>query len=166
MIAHLEQGLRVPSEGSDLAEICEYLAVPEKYWQPFAAPGYRRRLDFEEALTELVGRPATLRFVDEHADAVADAAIARFFSSPRNETQALDALNSLLVFYGVPPMTPEFFRRYLRVESTKSTAAFISAGSTAISDGGNQALQHLRRSLSLNESVRRFDAPPAAAGAT
>jgi len=124
-IAHLEQGLRVPTEDGILSLICHELGVPQKYWHPFTDPAYRNRLGFEEALSELVGRPVTLRYVDEHADSVADKAIANFFLTTRNEPQALDALNSLLVFYGVSPMAPDFFHRYLRVESTKSIEAFM-----------------------------------------
>jgi transcriptional regulator with XRE-family HTH domain len=123
-IAHLEQGRRIPSEDGILDEICRELRVPQKFWQPFTDPSYQKRLGFEEALSELVGRPVTLRFVDEHSDMVANKAIDSFFSRTRNKEQALDALNSLLVFYGVAPMVPEFFDRYLQVESTKSTEAF------------------------------------------
>ena len=124
-IAHLEQGLRVPTDADTLARICKHLSVPQKYWQSFTDPSYRNRLSFEEALSELVGRTITLRFVDEHADAVADRGIALFFSRTRNEQQALDALNALLVFYGAPPMSAQFFGRYLGVESTKSTESFM-----------------------------------------
>lgn len=124
-IAHLEQGLRIPSEGEVLSKICRFLGVPQKYWQPFTDPRYRKRLEFEEALAELVGRPVTLRYVDEQADSVADKEIERYFSNTRTEKQALDALNSILVYYGVKPMTQEFFTKYLGVDSAKSTSAFM-----------------------------------------
>jgi len=125
IVAHLEQGLRIPADADTLARICKHLSVPQRYWQSFTDPSYRNRLSFEEALSELVGRPITLRFVDEHADAVADKGTGLFFSRARNERQALDALNSLLVFYGAPPMNAQFFARYLGVESTKSAESFM-----------------------------------------
>ena len=82
-------------------------------------------LGFEEGLTELVGRTVTLRFVDIHSEDVAVKAIEAFFAKNRNEAQARDALNALLVFYGAMPMTAEFFNRYFGVDATKSTAAFM-----------------------------------------
>lgn len=123
-VAHLEQGLRVPND-QVLTDICTKLGVPRKYWEPFTDPGYRKRLEFEEALSELLGHPVTLRFLDEHADAVADGEVAAFFGKPRTAAQALDALNSLLVFYGATPMSSEFFGRYFQVDATKSTDAFM-----------------------------------------
>lgn len=124
-IAHLEQGRRLPAESGVLEKICTSIGVPQKYWQPFADPTYRKRLEFEEALSELLGRTASLRFVDPYGDEVAAKSVDAFFSKTRNESQTLDALNSLLVFYGATPMTKEFFGRYLRVDSAKSTAAFL-----------------------------------------
>lgn len=124
-VAHLEQGIRVPP--SDVLErICTKLSVPSKYWKPFTEPTFRRRLEFEEAISELVGRPVTLRFVDEHSDAVAAAAIVSFFGQGRSEAQARDALNAILVFYAVAPVSAELFSRYFGVEATKSTADLLA----------------------------------------
>ncbi|EKE77136.1 helix-turn-helix domain-containing protein [Gallaecimonas xiamenensis] len=118
-IAHLEQGIRVPPEGV-LADICTKLGVPKRYWEPFTDPEFRLRLDFEEAISELVGEPITLRFVDEHADKVANKYVQMYFSKGRSEQQSLDFINSILVFYDVTPMSREFFTKYLKVDSTKS----------------------------------------------
>jgi transcriptional regulator with XRE-family HTH domain len=125
-IAHLEQGRRVPPTDA-LQAICTRLNVPHKYWQHFADSSYRIRLDFEEVLSELSGRPVTLRFLDEHAHAIAGDLISKFFGSSLTEQQALDTLNSILVFYDVRPISPEFFARYLGTEIAKTPKAFGDA---------------------------------------
>jgi transcriptional regulator with XRE-family HTH domain len=124
-VAHLEQGRRLPSDVAVLQEICQALGIPRRYWGPFVEPDYRSRLEFEEALSELLGRVVTLRFLDEQSEQVAGEQVASFFQKTRNEAQALDAVNSLLVFYGATPMASDFFRRYFQVDATKSTAAFM-----------------------------------------
>lgn len=123
-IAHLEQGLRVPPFGV-LEDLCTRLNVPTKYWRPFADTRYLRRLEFEEGISELVGAPVTLRFLDAYSSEVASDAIASFFGEIRSEVQARDALNSILVFYHVAPMSCDLFHMYFGVESSKSPADFL-----------------------------------------
>ena len=41
LIAHFEQGRRIPSADL-LRQICTFLGVPEKIWSPFLAPGFQR----------------------------------------------------------------------------------------------------------------------------
>ncbi len=123
-IAHLEQGLRIASP-EVLQAVCEHIGVPAKYWKPFTDKNYLTRLAFEEAIAELVGRPVTLRFLDEHSDAVAQESILAFFKGGLTDEQALDTLNSLLVFYDVQPMTLAFFRTYLSADAAKSPKALM-----------------------------------------
>jgi transcriptional regulator with XRE-family HTH domain len=137
-ISHLEQARRIPPVDA-LEAICGSLGIPHKYWEPFTKEDYRRRLEFEEGLSELTGYPVTLRFLDTHASVVAEAFVAHLFNVPRNVEQALDALNSTLVFYRVRPMTMEFFKLYFGVESMKSP------------DGFNQGVQRFQK-----EAIRLF----------
>lgn len=125
-VAHLEQGRRLGSVDV-LLQICEFLNIPTEYWKPFTEPEYLVRLNFEEAVAELAGRPVTLRFHDEHAVIVAQKSIAALFCSDLTDTQARDALNSILVFYDVSPMSTEFFARYFSEDATKSTSSLMQA---------------------------------------
>lgn len=125
VVAHFEQARRTPSDTA-LASICDFLSIPRSLWISFTYPEHRLRLDFEEALSELVGRSVSLRALDEESEHVANVAIASLFEGQRDEAKTLDALNSLLVFYSVKPQTPAFFLRYFGVESTKSADSFMS----------------------------------------
>ena len=82
--------------------------------------------DLKKLCLSLLDGRLTLRFVDEHASDVASAAVTDFFQRTRSDVQALDALNSLLVFYGAKPITSAFFQRYLGVDCTKSTVSFLA----------------------------------------
>jgi transcriptional regulator with XRE-family HTH domain len=103
-IAHLEQGRRVPS-AEVLELICKELHIPRKFWEPFTEDDYLQRLDFESSLTELAGYRVTLQFLDSYASVVANKTVTGLFTTVKNASQALDTLNSVLVFYRVPPMT-------------------------------------------------------------
>jgi transcriptional regulator with XRE-family HTH domain len=125
-IAHLEQGRRL-GDVTVLQRICEHLGIPARYWRPFLNEEYRVRVQFEEAVSELVGRIITLRFQDEHAIGVAQRAIASLFADPLTDRQSWDSLNSLLVYYDLRPMTEEFFSRYFSEDATKSPASLAKA---------------------------------------
>jgi hypothetical protein len=88
---------------------------------------FRTRVLFEEAISELVGRPITLRFHDEHSVTVAQRAIVDLFRTSMTDKQSWDALNSLLVFYDLKPMTEEFFNRYFSEDATKSPQSLAGA---------------------------------------
>jgi transcriptional regulator with XRE-family HTH domain len=125
-VSHLEQGRRL-GDPDVLQRICTFLSIPQKYWRPFLDETYRIRLEFEEALSELVGRPVTLRYHDEHATAVAQRAIVSLFQSTLTDRQSWEALNSILVYYDVSPMSEQFFTRYFNEDATKSTASLLLA---------------------------------------
>lgn len=125
-IAHLEQGRRL-GDIAILQRLCEFLSIPARYWKPFLAEDFRIRIQFEEAISDLVGRPITLRFHDEHAAAVAQRAISSLFKDSLTDQQALDALNSLLVYYDLKPMSEAFFGRYFSDDAAKSPASLALA---------------------------------------
>jgi transcriptional regulator with XRE-family HTH domain len=127
VIAHLEQGIRVP-QPEQLRGICEHLAIPELYWLEFAQPEYDRLAMFHEALGELIGRSVDQVHLDAAGRAVARDAILELFKADLTEDKARDWFNSLLVLFSVRPQTSrEFFSEYLGPEAFKSPAAFMSA---------------------------------------
>jgi transcriptional regulator with XRE-family HTH domain len=108
IIAHLEQGLRVP--------------------QPFTQDGFEQLLLFEESLSELVGQPVELCQRSETTDQVARESISHLFGAALTDSQSHDLLNSILIHYSVRPLiSREFFTRYLRADSFKSVSAFGDA---------------------------------------
>src|SRR5436190_1605530 len=125
-VAHLEQGRRL-GDVAVLQRICEFLGVPARYWKPFLDEEFRVRVQFEEAISELVGRPITLRFHDEHAVSVAQRSIVSLFKDSLTDRQSWDSLNSLLVYYDLRPMTEEFFGRYFSEDATKSPGSLAKA---------------------------------------
>src|SRR5688572_15398045 len=64
VVAHLEQGLRLPKPQL-LRRVCDHVEVPERYWEPFTREQSIQRFAFEDALAELVGRAVGLDGNDE-----------------------------------------------------------------------------------------------------
>jgi transcriptional regulator with XRE-family HTH domain len=127
VIAHLEQGIRVPNP-DQLHALCAYLGIPELYWADFAQPEYDRLAAFHEALGELIGRPVDQAHLDAAGRAVARDGILELFKADLTEEKARDWFNSVLVLFAVRPQTSmEFFSEYLGAEAFKSPAAFASA---------------------------------------
>lgn len=126
-IALLEQGRRVP-EPSELRRICEFLSLPERYWQKFAEEDYETVVAFEEAISELVGHPVDLSHLNDTDELVAIDSVKCLFKADLTSKQAKDWLNSLLVFYDVQPLiTNAFFDRYIQADALKSPSAFLQA---------------------------------------
>ncbi|MDQ5965958.1 MAG: hypothetical protein QG625_2113, partial [Cyanobacteriota bacterium erpe_2018_sw_39hr_WHONDRS-SW48-000098_B_bin.30] len=133
-IALLEQGRRVP-DASELKNICEFISVPEKYWQKFAEVGYDKVVAFEEAIGELVGRPIDLSHLEDTSEAVAIEKIKKIFQADLTNKQAFDWLNSLLVFYDVQPLvTWCFFERYITADAFKSPESLLQVVRTYQTD--------------------------------
>jgi len=126
LVAHLEQGLRLP-KSDQLETICTILGVPEKYWKPFTDPNIQVRLDFEEAIEELTGVSASLDALDPSSQKIADQIIKKLFDGGLTDRQVLDTLNSVFVFYDILPMRKSFFETYFKSESFGSVNAFKTA---------------------------------------
>lgn len=122
-IAHLEQGLRLPKP-EILQEICQKLDIPRNYWTEFLSQDVQTRSDFEDQLAELCGHSVTLDGHELSTRLVADKAIKRLFDGSHSEIQLHDLLNSILVFYGVRPVSNEFFKRYFNANSFASPDTF------------------------------------------
>lgn len=126
IVAHLEQGLRIPKP-EQLKAICTLLRIPGKFWEPFTDPEIQIRLDFEEAIEELTGKAVTLDGLDASSQKIADSAIKNLFQGRLSKTQLLDAINSVLVFYDVRPISRAFFEHYFSPDSFGSTTAFSTS---------------------------------------
>lgn len=122
-IAHLEQGLRLPKP-EILEKICQELGIPRNYWEEFLSQDVQTRSDFEEQLAELCGRSVTLDGHELSTRLVADKAIKRLFDGSHSEIQLHDLLNSILVFYGIRPVSSDFFKKYFDANSFASPVAF------------------------------------------
>ncbi|MBI5275985.1 MAG: helix-turn-helix domain-containing protein [Burkholderiales bacterium] len=131
IIAHLEQGLRLPKP--DMIEsICTELDIPRSQWQSLASSDVQERLDFEESLAELSGRSMSLDGHDETSASSADRARKLLFSTETTHTlsQAHDHFNSVLIFYGVRPSTRSFFEHYFTPSSFASLEKFNASVET------------------------------------
>ncbi len=163
VIAHLEQGRRIP-EPDVLSKICSELQIPQQYWQPFTEEGAGQVFEFEEYLGELVGRHVELSQVSSNITTVARAAIARLLGSALTDSQSFDLFNSVLIYYDVrPPLSLEFFHRYLRAESFKSVGAFGVAvrnyqrEAIRIFNSFSTAYETLNSSTSMTESLQALN---------
>ncbi|HVS80645.1 MAG TPA: helix-turn-helix transcriptional regulator [Pyrinomonadaceae bacterium] len=122
-IAHLEQGLRIPKPDV-LTTICRFLQIPPLFWEPFTNEDSRERLEFEEMLVELVGRPLTLNHLDGESLTSAEKQVQRLLSVSVSQEQTYDLFNSVLVYYGVSAVSWSFFKRYLGPEAFSSLSSF------------------------------------------
>ncbi len=122
-IAHLEQGLRFPTK-EQLRRICEFLDMPKDYWLPFLSDQAILRANFEILLKELVGTPISALNLDATVIENVENEINRLFEEVFTPEQSFDKFNSILVFYGILPVTKEFFSEYLGKESFNSTDDF------------------------------------------
>lgn len=125
-IALLEQGRRLP-EARTLEAVCKALGIPESSWEPLLDERSGRLVEFETALGELVGRTVSLSSLDPQAAAAAESQIEALTRNDLTRDQAFDALNSVLVYYGILPMLREFFDEYFDADSFRSPTAFRKA---------------------------------------
>jgi transcriptional regulator with XRE-family HTH domain len=126
MVAHLEQGRRLPGAVA-LGAIAAHLGIPEQLWGPLTQPEFQRRLAFEQSLGELAGLLVSLGAHDEATVKAAERHIADLFEKDLTKDQAWDAFNAILVYYGVTPTSKGFFERYLGPDAVKSREAFEKA---------------------------------------
>lgn len=125
-VAFLEQGLRIPKPKL-LEAICTHIGVPRAYWESFTNPQSLQRFEFEEVLAELTGKEVNLDLLDLPSKLTAEERIHSLLSDSFSDTQTHDLFNSILVFYGIPPTSHDFFNRYFRPPAFGSLAAFHSA---------------------------------------
>lgn len=122
-VAHLEQGRRIP-EPDALTRICTHLSIPRSYWEPFLDKDRRRVAEFEDVLSELVGLPLSLDPLDEATIATAKLEVIALIDRDLTTDQTYDTFRSLLVYYGVRPISRPFFDRYFDADTFKTIDSF------------------------------------------
>lgn len=110
-IALLEQGRRLPSP-EVFKIVAKKLGIPEPIWAHFAKKESSQRHEFEAALGELIGHTITLKMRHLEHIAAAEKGVEKLFTCDLTLSQACDALNTLLVYYGLSRMERKFFDRY------------------------------------------------------
>lgn len=122
-IAHLEQGRRLPP--AEIVEaICTYLKMPRDIWAPFSNEKSTQRHEFEASLSELTGTTVGIHAIDTETISAAESAISNLFDNDLTLPQSFDALNSILVFYGVSQVQKCFFYKYFAQGAFQSVSAF------------------------------------------
>jgi transcriptional regulator with XRE-family HTH domain len=132
-IAHLEQALRFPPK-EVLEKICVHLDMPEPYWKPFMSDRAILRSNFEVSLKELVGEPISALNLDPTVIENVENEIGYLFEQLLTPEQSLNKFNSILVFYGIKPITRSFFNRYLGSEPLNAIEKFNEAIQTYLAD--------------------------------
>ena len=125
-VAYLEQGIRVPKP-EVLSAICNHLDIPAAEWLPFTHEDSLLRFRFEEHLSEFVGKSVSLDTQDIASQETAEDLISGIFSSNPSPEQLIAIFNSILVHYGVGPVSDSFFKRYFNPSVFGSSDAFSLA---------------------------------------
>lgn len=126
VVSYLEQGRSLPKPDS-LSAICKYVDIPNSIWEPFTKEKSQLRFEFEEHLSNFVGRLVNLDMLDETAQDTAEDLISNIFSSNPTGKQLLDLFNSILVYYGVGPAKRRFFEKYFNPSAFGSIKEFSDA---------------------------------------
>jgi len=150
-IAHLEQGIRLPKPDA-LTTICTNLQIPADFWESFTNEESRKRLEFEEILAELVGRPISLSHLDEESLASAEKQVQHLLSKSFSPDQTYDLFNSVLVFYGVPAISFGFFKCYLGHDSFRPLS-FLAKKVESYQKDAVQLFSTLKEAYSVLNSV-------------
>lgn len=127
IITQLEQGRRLPSS-EELASIGRLLDIPTEQWDVISHPGYLSSLEFETALSELLGKPMSLETLDAISQGMLVQAVALFVGGRHmSASQAHDHFNTLLTFYGERAVTEAFYQKFLGHGSFASVEQFAQA---------------------------------------
>ncbi|MBK06120.1 MAG: hypothetical protein CL932_15205 [Deltaproteobacteria bacterium] len=126
VVAHLEQGLRLPKV-KRIEALCKALEIPAEYWHAFTLPDSSERFAFEDILSELVGRKVHLTYHDESVQEAAQQLINKLIDEHSSDRQTHDLFNSVLVFYGVQPTSWPFFAHYLGASAFDNLLSFEHA---------------------------------------
>jgi len=161
-VAFLEQGIRIPKPKL-LESICTSVGVPRTYWDPFTNPQSLQRFEFEELLAELTGREVNLDLLDLPSKLAAEERIHTLLSESFSLTQTHDLFNSILVFYGIAPTSPDFFNHYFSPPAFGSLEAFLGAVEKYQKDAIRlfstlrEAYNSLATSRSLSSALRSLE---------
>lgn len=122
-VAHLEQGLRLPAV-QHLRALVVACGIPEALIDGFLHPRAHLRVNFEAELGELIGQPISISRLDRQATHAVEDAIESLVGADVTNQQAFDTLREILVFYGLRPVSREFFDAYFKADSFQSVERF------------------------------------------
>jgi transcriptional regulator with XRE-family HTH domain len=123
VISHLELGIELPS-AEKVEQICLKLEIPRKHWAIAARPGYLEVMEFQDVLSELLGKPVSLEYLDDISQTMAAEAITQLLHTGMSADQAHDHFNAVLTFFGEKPTSFPFFERFLGRHAFVSIDAF------------------------------------------
>lgn len=123
IITQLETGKSIPSR-EQLTALCEFLDIPSKHWQPFIYPNSMLRIEFEDLLSEFVGRDVSIEQLDEISTNTAENEIVRLFTKTMTSEQKYDSFNRCLTFYGIENISRKFFNHFLKADAFRSISNF------------------------------------------
>jgi transcriptional regulator with XRE-family HTH domain len=125
VISHLELGTELPPP-ERIEQIALKLGMPRRLWAIAARPGFLEAMEFQDILSELLGKPVTLDSLDDISQELAVEAIAELLHTGMSVDQAHDHFNAVLTFYGEKPTTGQFYERFLGRHAFASVDAFRS----------------------------------------
>ena len=156
-LAAIESGTLSP-DVELLTSVCKTLGIPERHWISWAGEN-RDRAEFQASLGELVGRDVELVDLDEAGLAAAHEAIDQLLSHDLTVPQSRDLLNRVLVYYGLLPMSPEFYKHYFAEKGCRRSRDFR--------DGVvRYQMEAIRLFSTFQEAYARMNSSPASLAAT
>lgn len=113
VITQLEQGRRLP-HADEMEQLGQLLEIPDSQWQVLSHGHYLQMSEFENALSELLGKPLSHESLDLVSQGMLIQAVNVYISGPAMTlAQAHDHFNTLMTFYGERSVSLAFYRRFL-----------------------------------------------------
>ncbi|MDC0740891.1 helix-turn-helix domain-containing protein [Polyangium mundeleinium] len=125
-IAHLEQGYRLPA-AEHLRALAKHLSLPDALVEPFLRLSAARRVEFEAELGELIGQEVSIAHLDDQASQAVEGAVTSLIGAAITNHAAFDTLREIQVFYGIRPVSQQFFNRYFKADSFQDIGQFSAA---------------------------------------
>lgn len=125
-VAHLEQGHRLPAT-EHLRALAKHLNLPDALVEPFLRPSAARRVEFEAELGELIGQEVSIAHLDGQASQAVEGAVTSLIGAAVTNHAAFDTLREIQVFYGIRPVSQQFFSSYFKADSFQDIGQFSAA---------------------------------------
>ena len=125
VISNLENG-RMPDDITNLSTICKAVKLPKPIWEPFSNDKSLKRIDFERLLEELCGETISTDELDNTIISVIEDKIEYLFGS-HSLQEYRNCLKSIIVYYGIMPLSDDFFNYYFETDSFRNFEAFKNA---------------------------------------
>ena len=123
IISDIENG-KLLVDTNVLKKICETVKLPNPIWEHFLNEKSRKRLEFENLLEELCGEELSTYKLDNIIISVIEEKIDNLFKAGLSLPQLYDCFNSIVVYYGILPLSYDFFKHYFDHDSLKNISNF------------------------------------------